>query len=353
MSAERGKAQTVLGTISAEKLGIVLPHEHILSDFSCVYHEPEEVSGKGQAHQPFGLENRGWINYHWTSNLDNMRLWDEQTAIDEISHFLAAGGGTIADPTNIGIGRDAAALARISRSTGINILMGAGHYLEVAHPPRVREQSETAVADEIIRDIEVGVGDTGIKAGFIGEIGCTYPMTNEERKCLTGAIAAQKRTGAALMVHPGRDRKSPMEIVELVSKEGGELRRTIICHVERTCRDLGWLSELASAHCYLEYDLFGNESSYYPPNPSVDMPSDAERMDLLLWHLEQGHSEQLLLSHDIATKNRLRRYGGLGYDHLLTNVVPRMRQRGFSNDQINLMLVGNPANIFCLAASNV
>jgi phosphotriesterase-related protein len=77
------------------------------------------------------------------------------------------------------------------------------------------------------------------------------------------------------------------------------------------------------------------------------MPSDAQRLDLVKWHLEQGHGRQILLSHDIATKNRLRRYGGLGYDHLVTNIIPRMRQRGFSEEQIDLLQVENPARVFC------
>jgi phosphotriesterase-related protein len=345
-------AQTVLGPVPATALGIVLPHEHILSDFSCVFHEPTEVSEKGQAYKPLQLSNRGWVNYHWTSNLDNMRLWDEKTAIEEVGFFAAAGGRTIADPTNIGIGRDAAALARIARSTGVNILMGSGHYLEVAHPSTIRQRDEESISDEIFTDLTVGVGYTGIRAGFIGEIGCTYPMTTEERKCLIGAVQAHVKTGAALMVHPGRDPGSPMEIVELILKEGGNIKRSIICHIDRTCRDFGWLSELASTGCYIEYDLFGNESSYYPPNPKVDMPSDAQRLDLLLWHFEQGHGDQLLLSHDIATKNRLRRYGGLGYDHLVTNIIPRMRQRGFSDDQIKTLVTHNPARVFCYVNEN-
>ena len=132
------------------------------------------------------------------------------------------------------------------------------------------------------------------------------------------------------MVHPGRDPRSPVEIAEVVDKAGGNLSRTIICHIDRTCTERSWLKDLASTGCYLEYDLFGNESSHYPPNPAVDMPSDAQRMDVILWHFENGLERQVLLSHDIATKHRLQAYGGLGYDHLITNVVPRLRARGLS-----------------------
>ena len=75
------------------------------------------------------------------------------------------------------------------------------------------------------------------------------------------------------------------------------------------------------------------------------MPSDAERMDVVLWHFENGFERQALLSHDIATKHRLHAYGGLGYDHLITNVMPRLLQRGLSPADIDLLVIENPARL--------
>ncbi|MGI9286109.1 MAG: phosphotriesterase family protein, partial [Pseudomonadales bacterium] len=307
---------------------------------------PEEMSQKGLAQQKITLQNRGWVGYHWTSNLDNVELKDEELAVIELRRFVAAGGRSIVDPTNIGLGRDPLALARIARLTGMNIVMGAGYYLGATHPEDMSERNEESITEEIVRDIQVGVGDTQICAGMIGEIGCAYPWWDNEKKSLRAAVAAQKETGAALMVHPGRDPRSPVEIVELVDQAAGDLSRTIICHIDRTCLDRAWLKDLAESGCYLEYDLFGNESSYYPPNPDVDMPSDAERMDVILWHFEHGYERQVLLSHDVATKHRLHAYGGLGYDHLLTNVVPRLRRRGLNEQNVSTLIVDNPAKIY-------
>ena len=341
-----GKAQTVLGLVDAEDLGVTLAHDHILIDSSFLFVEPEEVSQKELAHQRITLQNRGWVGYHWTSNWDNVGLKDEDLAVSELRHFVAAGGRTIVDPTNVGIGRDPHALARIARLTGMHIIMGAGYYIGSTHPESMTKLAQDDITAEIIRDIDTGVGDTLICAGLIGEIGCTYPWWENEKKSLRAAVEAQKETGAALMVHPGRSSKSPAEILELVDESAGDLSRTIICHVDRTCLDRGWLKAIAETGCYLEYDLFGNESSHYPPNPDVDMPSDAERMDTILWHFEQGYEKQILLSHDVATKHRLHAYGGLGYDHLITNVVPRLRKRGLTEQQVATLIVDNPARIY-------
>ncbi|MGI9270365.1 MAG: phosphotriesterase family protein [Woeseiaceae bacterium] len=345
----QGKVQTVLGMIDASDLGVTLAHDHVLIDGSFMYVEPTEPSQRELAHQKITLQNRGWVAYNWTSSLDNVGLQDETMAVTELKRFVAAGGRSIVDPTNIGLGRDPHALVRVARATDAHVVMGAGYYLGTTHPDDMDDKSEELITAEIVADIDQGVDETDIRAGLIGEIGCSYPWLPNEKKSLRAAAVAQVQTGAPLMVHPGRDPRSPVEIVEIVDQAGGDLSRTIICHIDRTCLDRDWLHELASSGCYLEYDLFGNESSFYPPNPAVDMPSDAQRMDVILWHFENGFEKQILLSHDIASKHRLQAYGGLGYDHLITNVAPRLLARGLTQSQVDLLIIDNPARIYGFA----
>ena len=100
---------------------------------------------------------------------------------------------------------------------------------------------------------------------------------------------------------------------------------------------------------YLEYDLFGLEPSYYPYNPAFDMPNDGERMRQILFVIERGHLGQLLLSHDIAYKHCLTKWGGFGYHHLLVNVIPRLRAKGADDKTIQTLLVDNPRRAFVFA----
>lgn len=348
-SALSGKVQTVLGPVASEALGVTLSHEHLLVDISCIFTEPQAASDKGLASQPVSLENLGWVRYHWTSNLDNLKLLDEPTAIEEALRYRWAGGQTLVDPTNIGLARDPAGLARIARATGLQIVMGAGYYVGLTHPPEMGRKSDEEIAREIIRDVTVGVGETGIQAGVIGEIGCSWPWTEDEQKSVRAAVWAQRETGAPLMIHPGRNEKAPLEILEVVRREGGDLSRTIMCHIERTIAEPRQLLDLAATGCYLEYDLFGLEGSYYPFNPAFDLPSDGQRMEQVLRLIEAGHLAQLLLSHDICTKVRLTRFGGHGYHHLLVNIVPRLRRKGLEEAAILTLLVENPRRAFTFA----
>ena len=228
------------------------------------------------------MANLGWIRQNFSSNLDNLRLLDEDVARDEALLFKQAGGQTMVDPTSGGLSRDPEALARIARATGLNIVMGAGYYVQAAHPAGLAARSQEDITREIVADITTGVGSTGVRAGLIGEIGCTWPWTDDEKKVARAAVAAQRQTGAPLMIHPGRNPRAPMQIMELVEKEGGNPKRTIMCHIDRTIADRRHLMDLAQTGCYLEYDLFWLETSYYPYNPDFDMPNDGGRMAQIL-----------------------------------------------------------------------
>lgn len=340
----KGKAQTVLGPLDADRLGITLPHEHLLIDVSCVFTEPNDPDEKMLGYQPVTLENLGWIRYHSTNNLDNLRLLDEEIAINEAGIYKQAGGQTIVAVSNIGLGRDPMGLACIAQATGLNIIMGSGYYVAASHPPEMNSKTQDDITAEIIRDVSVGVGETSVRAGIIGEIGCSWPWTENEQKVVRAAAVAQRQTGAPLMIHPGRHETAPFKIIKVLTEVGADLSRTIMCHVERTFFDLSYNRKLAEAGCYLEYDLFGWEYSYYPLAP-IDMPNDGQRLNQIAQLIDEGFVNQILLSHDICFKSRLRCYGGHGYAHILRNVVPKMRQKGFREEHIHTMLVENPKRV--------
>lgn len=347
-----GKAQTVLGSIDAEDLGITLPHEHFLIDMSVWFAEPAACSDRQFAHQPVSLENLWWVRYHPFWNLDNLQLMDEQVAISESLRYKHAGGNTVVDMSNIGLGRDPLALTRISRTTGLNVIMGSGYYVEEAQPAGVK-LSEEVIADEIVRDITVGVGNTGIRAGMIGEIGIVgWPLRDGEKKTLRAAAYAQKQTGAPVNIHPGNSPDSPFGIIELLSNAGADISRVVISHIDRTVALHDTRVKLARTGCYLEYDMFSFEGWYQrrfvvsEDNPiKADVPNDAGRINEIMALIDEGFLNQILISNDICYKHRLCRYGGPGYAHILQNVVPLMREKGMSEEHIHMLLVGNPKRL--------
>ena len=182
-----GLVMTVLGPIPMADLGLTLMHEHILNDCACWWNPP----GAERAHLAEAEVSPGIL---WELRQDpfvcrdNLGLRDEAAAVEELGLFAAEGGRTVVDPTCRGIGRSPAALVRIARAAGLNIVMGAGYYLASSHPPALAGMSEDDVADEIVREAVEGVD--GVRIGLIGEIGVSAEFTAEERKWLCGAARA-------------------------------------------------------------------------------------------------------------------------------------------------------------------
>lgn len=347
-------ARTVTGDIPVTEVGVTMCHEHLLVDQrSVTYAEPEDPRDLGLARSPVTLEIFGWLQWNWTHNVDNLVLDDEAVAIGEARAYKTAGGETLVDCTLPGIGRQPEALRRIAESAGINVIMGAGYYVEPTYPPHVAQMTEQAISDEIVNDFRVGVGPSHVRAGIIGEIGSSWPMTAGEQKVFRAAAAAQSELGCGLTVHPGRHPDSPGEIIEILRTAGADLSRVIMGHIERTVRDTELLKKVAASGCYIQYDLFGTEVTAKFPYRKfrIDIPSDAQRLDQIGELVSAGYADRILVGHDVGTKHRTRRYGGLGFDHFLRDIVPWMPERGFDDATIRKLIRDNPARALAIDPS--
>jgi phosphotriesterase-related protein len=333
---------TVLGPIAPEQLGLTLMHEHLLLDATPWFREPDAASLRAVAYQPVSMEVLGLLRYDPFMCRDNCELFDEAIATEEVRSFRLAGGNTVVDPTCRGIGREPLALQRIARATGLQIVMGTGYYLQPAHPPHVRAMSLEAIAEEITRDVIEGVDS--VRAGIIGEIGISKDFTSEEEKVLRGAARAQQATGVPLEVHlPGWARHG-QRVLDVVAEEGGDLRRTVLCHMNPSGQDFDYQARLAERGAWLEYDMIGMD--YFYADQQAQSPCDEENARALLRLRDAELLGSVLISQDVFIKIQLVRYGGTGYAHILDHFVPRLRRHGFTERDIERLLVHNPRRVF-------
>ena len=342
MNNQAGMVQTVLGNIEPDQLGVTHTHEHLLIDLACYHLQPDEASLRAYVHAPISIDMLSKKAEIWRYHQDNRRLWSVETAVEEALLYKYAGGSALVDATSVGIARDPLGLARVSRATGLHVIMGASYYVPFSHPPDMDTKPEDEIAEQIIRDITVGVGETGVRSGVIGEIGCWWPLTDNVRKVLRASAHAQVQTGAPILIHPGYHDESHDEIMEVLVAAGADPKRVVMGHLDHTRNDLGALRALAETGCFMEYDAFGGEDTSGHSLSDLNNVSDVQRMDRIQFLMEHGHGDQILLSQDVCTKGQLVRYGGRGYAHILENIVPRMRRRGFTEAQIHAMLVDNP-----------
>ncbi len=340
-----GQVMTVRGPVPGAALGVTLMHEHLLNDCRCWWHKPKEPGRARLACDPVHPGILGELRMDPFVNLSNCTLDDERLAIAELAEVLALGGRTVVDPTCQGIGRDPLALRRISEATGLHVVMGGGFYLQAAHPERVRGMAAADIADEIVREAVEGVGTSGVRIGLIGEIGVSADFTAEEEKSLRGAAQAQRRTGLPLMVHlPGWFRVAG-RVLDVVGEEGGDLRHTVLCHMNPSGADTDYQAALAERGAFLGYDMIGMDFWY--ADQGVQCPSDEDNARAIMRLIARGALDRVLLSQDVFLKMMLTRYGGFGYAYLQRHFLPRLRRHGATGAQVTRMMVENPRCLFC------
>ncbi len=336
----KGKAQTVQGVIDPAALGATLMHEHLLWDIRTPSMRADPDQGPDIC-----LCNVWPINYGTRKTPNNLVFFDRDIAMAEVKKMQACGGRSIVELSVGGLKPNPNGLAQIAGATGVNIVMGCGHYVDAYQDAANRGRSIDDFATEMIGQIYGGAWGTNVRAGLIGEIGCQAPWTDLEQRVMAGALIAQQETGAALNVHPGRDPDQPQEVANFITAHGGDPARLIISHIDRTIFDDERLFRLADTGCVIELDLFGQEQSLYALNLNVDLPNDAERLRWIRRLIDRGHLEHITISHDICYRTRLTCFGGHGYGHIFANVVPLMRRRGFSEAEIEQITVGTPRRL--------
>jgi predicted metal-dependent phosphotriesterase family hydrolase len=290
---------TVLGPIDPAELGVVLPHEHIL------------------------VNAVRWDAEIWIDDVD--------LAIQEVGLFRDLGGGTIVDVTSRGLGRDPMGLMRVSKATGVNILMGSGWYHEGCYASELWQKTANEIADEIIRDLTDGVDGTEIRAGVIGEVGCRGDfVTPIEERVLRAASRAHHETNRTIITHGDF---SPIGLAQLdiFEEEGVDLRRVIVSHCD-SCTDPAYHTAVASRGAYVAFDLVRGNSRW-----------EIDRHLRWIRHLtDQGFLNQIVISHDVCKLKHLAAYGGFGYGYLLRTFERELADAGFRPTEREQLFRTNP-----------
>ena len=170
----------VNGLISPEELGPTLTHEHVSMTFDFSFRAPKE----SEAHLTdcaWSLANSGWIQQWPYSHKDNLNFADQASqaaVIDSLKRFKANGGGCIVENSTFGLHRKSEFLLRLAQETGVAIVAGTGHYVAPAQSQSDLDSlTVESMTGHIQGELEQGAFDCAqVKCGFIGEIGCSYPL---------------------------------------------------------------------------------------------------------------------------------------------------------------------------------
>ena len=353
-----GKAMTVRGPVEPGRLGITIMHEHLFIDFrrGSAPDESTPATEWAFSDEPLTLEGLRRVGDR-LPNADHRLLLDPRSATEEAMEFRYRGGDTIVDVTSIGLRRDPRALLRVSQSTGLNVVMGCGWYQKLYHPSNMDTRTVEDLAEEIVRDVTVGVGDTGIRSGIIGEVGVNGdPITPNEAKSVQASGRASRATGAAISLHRGGAGRERFDVIDLLTDEGADLSRVIFGHSDLVAGDVPLLLELLGHGVYIQFDILGLVGApvcLQPPVEGFETLYVSALATLVTEAIpriiEAGYADRILLSQDVCTKTQLKRYGGNGYSFILEKFLPRLREVGVEEANIRKMMVDNPRRVLTFA----
>ncbi|MEO8602874.1 MAG: phosphotriesterase-related protein [bacterium] len=314
--------QTVTGTCQSDDLGITLMHEHLLI---------------------------GWPG--WESDTA-APAWDRSEAkrlcVDRMLELKALGVTALVDPCPIDLGRDVEFAAEVSQASGVQIVCATGLYKEesgaapyykfrAGFTDTVSEMTET-----FVKELTDGIGPTGIRAGVIKVATGAHKVTDYERAVITAAARAHRATGVPITTHTDEGTMGREQLAILVG-EGVDPRRVVVGH---SCgsADLRYHVDMLDQGAYLGFDRFGLELLH----------PDRLRTAALIGLLGIGFEKQIVLSHDTVWCWRGRPLPipvetlAPNWDprHVLTRVVPALRDAGVAQAKIDAMLIHNPRRYF-------
>ena len=313
---------TARGAIDTADLGVTLMHEHVFilsPDITANY--PEVWGDEAQR---------------------------EADAIERLNELKSRGVDSIVDLTVIGMGRYIPRVARVAAATEINIVVATGvytyndvpMYFHFTGPGGALGDSEPMV-DMFVRDIEHGIADTGVKAGILKCATDEPGVTPGVERVLRAVAKAHRLTGAPISTHTHAATRRGLEQQRIFTEEGVDLSRVVIGHSGDTT-DLDYLEELIGNGSYIGMDRFGVD---------VYLPFE-DRVNTVAQMCERGHADKMVLSHDAACfmdwvpEDLLPALPNWHYLHIHNDVIPALKDRGVTDEQLTTMLVDNPRKIF-------
>ena len=335
---------TVLGAVNVDSLGTVLPHEHLLINLENQYSGGKNVYGVDCDNDKVSLENLGYLRRDCYLIKDNLVLDSEEVAVEEVMHYKRAGGGTIVEVTPCGVGRDVLKLKRISEKTGVHIIAGTALYTHDAIPEHLERMSVEELSEFFVSELTQGIDNTGICSGVIGEIGTSDKIYPVEERALRAAALANLKTGAPILIHTYPWGKMGLEALGIISSYGVDLKNVCICHVDVKF-DVDYIKAIMDTGAWVEFDDFGKEF-YIVTTPGEfaggAFATDVERVRMIDRLCAEGYSDRILITNDICLKILLHKYGGWGYDHILSNIRPMMTCEGMNEETIKRLIETNP-----------
>jgi len=304
---------SVLGPLDTADLGFTLTHEHLFTASAGMQRTFPELFG----------------------DFDKLT---EQVAMS-LNEAKEGGVKTIVDLSTMDLGRDIRFIKGMSERTGVQIIAATGIWRDI--PRSLWTRSPDEIASLFVREIEVGIEGTGIKAGIIKVANDMGGVTKEGEIILRAAVRAAKQTGVRISTHTYAPERVGEQQVAIFEDEGFDLNRAYIGH-SNDSTDLDYLLGLVKRGVWLGLDRY---SSAMPVGPDPE-----GRTQTLAALIKEGVGDRLMVSHDwgvlglarSSDPTASRKHNPDGWMFTKRNVLPRLLELGITQAQVDALNNDNP-----------
>jgi phosphotriesterase-related protein len=317
------RVATAAGVVElSEGGGYVLPHEHVIVDIRPWW------TGEGD---PWSLDPPGVDLEHMLDEIvrmpegtsrENMVLCDWYVSAKELRLARESGCQLFVDLTCEGLRPLHDLVVQAADLAEIGVVLSVGRYIGSSLDAEARRVGVDELTDRWVRTTLEGFNK--VRPGIIGEIGTSATIEDVEMVSLQAAAQAQQASGLPINVHLHPFGRQAITVLDTLEQAGADCSRVALSHCDGEF-DRDFLLRILDRGCYVEFDQFGTTPDQL--FEGCPMPSDAERIDMIVDLCERGYAQQLLLSQDICHRHSLTRYGGTGYAHLAVTVLPELRHR--------------------------
>ncbi|KUN06067.1 phosphotriesterase [Streptomyces yokosukanensis] len=297
------RVRTVLGDIRPEELGVCDAHDHL---------------------------------FLRSVQLPGRELDDAPAARAELAAFRAAGGAAVVQWTPYGMGRRAADLPELSRTTGVRLVCATGLHQAAHYARDALDTLRGRLAEVFVSELTEGIGTTGVRAGLIKVAGGFHALDAHARWTMTAAAEAHHATGAPVAVHLEQG-TGALDVLDLLCGAlGVPGDRVILGHLNRF-PDPVVQREAAASGCWLAFD-----------GPSRAHHATDWRMPEALGALaDAGFGDRLLLGGDTVVAGARSVDGGPGMPYLLRRVRPRLVE-ALGAELVDRVLMDHPGRAFAV-----
>jgi phosphotriesterase-related protein len=237
------------------------------------------------------------------------------------------------------LGRDVTILRKVAEQSEIHIIAATGIWLDI--PRAISRVTPDQLAEVFIREIEVGIEGTGIRAGVIKVATSEEGVTPANEIVLRAAARASNHTGVPISTHTAALAKVGNDQVTIFEDEGVGLHRVYIGHSNDT-DDIDYLASLARKGCLLGMDHY--------PGGRLGGLNWAERTEVVKRLVDMELTGQITLSHDHLLNSsdlpEVQAYNPDGICFISRKVLPNLRELGVSQRAIESITVDAPRRYF-------